>query len=106
MNLFQPSVKLAKKVRVGSRLTRVYDAAQTPLDRVAACPDAQRQVAALRQLRARLDPFVLAQRIDKRLAHIFRLATRTRRLRVSTSTQVIHPSPKPPSKEPTTGLHS
>ena len=108
MNLFQPSVKLAKKVRVGSRLTRVYDAAQTPLDRVAASPDADRhKVATLRQLRARLDPFVLAQRIDERLARIFRLATRTRRLRVSTSTHVLHPSPRPPSKTTTTtGLHS
>jgi hypothetical protein len=107
MNLFQPSVKLAKKVRVGSRLTRVYDAAQTPLDRVAACPEAdRRKVAALKRLRARLDPFVLAQRIDDQLTRIFRLATRTRRLRGSTGAQVLHPSPRPPSKEPTTGLHS
>jgi hypothetical protein len=107
MNLFQPSVKLAQKIRVGSRLTRVYDAAQTPLDRVAVCPDAdRRKVAALRQLRARLDPFVLAQRIDERLARIFRLATRTRPRRISTGAQVLHPSPRPPSQEPTTGLHS
>lgn len=99
-NGFQPSVKLAKKVRVGSRLTRVYDAAQTPLDRVAACPDADpRKVAALKRLRARLDPFVLAQRIDGHLERIFRLARRTRPLRVSTSTQVIHPSPHPPIQE-------
>jgi hypothetical protein len=104
MNLFQPSVKLVRKARVGSRLKRVYDAAQTPLDRVAACPDADhRKVAAFRQLRARLNPFILAQRIDERLAQIFRLATRTRRLRVSTSTQLMPPSPRPPSKEPTTG---
>jgi hypothetical protein len=98
MNLFQPSVKLMKKIRVGSHLTRVYDAAQTPLDRVVACPDANpAKVAALRRLRTRLDPFVLAQRIDKHLERIFRLATRTRRLCVSTSAQVLHPSPKPPS---------
>ena len=98
MNLFQPSVKLLKKIRVGSRLTRVYEAAQTPLDRVVACPDANpAKVAALRRLRTRLDPFVLAQRIDKHLERIFRLATRTRRLRVSTSAQVLHPSPSPPS---------
>jgi len=98
MNLFQPSVKLLKKLRVGSRLTRVYDAAQTPLDRVVACPDANpAKVAALRRLRTRLDPFVLAQRIDKHLERIFRLATRTRRLGVSTSAQVLHPSPRPPS---------
>ena len=99
-------VKLVKKVRVGSRLTRRYEAAQTPLDRVAACPDAdRRKVAALKQLRARLDPFALAQRIAERLTRIFRLATRTRRLRVSTNAQVLPPSPGPPSRT-TTELHS
>ena len=76
MNLFQPSVKLRQKVRVGARLTRRYDAAQTPLDRVAACPEADRlKVRVLQQLRQRLDPFVLSQRIDQQLARIFRLAT-------------------------------
>ena len=104
MNLFQPSVKLVRKVRVGSRLTRVYDAAQTPLDRVGACPEADRiKVAVLRRLRAQLDPFLLAQRIDEQLAEIFRRATPVRRMRVSTSSQVLHPSPRPPSKETTTG---
>jgi hypothetical protein len=34
MNLFQPSVKLTTKVRVGSRLKRRYDAPLTPLDRL------------------------------------------------------------------------
>ena len=77
MNLFQPSVKLRQKVRIGARLTRRYDAAQTPLDRVAACPDADRpKVRALQQLRRCLDPFILSQRIDQQLARIFRLATR------------------------------
>ena len=36
MNVFQPSVKLVRKVRVGARLRRVYEAAQTPLQRVQA----------------------------------------------------------------------
>jgi transposase InsO family protein len=36
MNLFQPSVKLVQKGRVGSRVRRVYGPAQTPLDRVLA----------------------------------------------------------------------
>ena len=36
MNLYLPSVKLVKKVRVGSKVRRVYDAAQTPLERVLA----------------------------------------------------------------------
>jgi hypothetical protein len=79
MNLFQPSVKLVRKVRVGSRLTRVYDAPQTPLDRVAACPQADAiKVVALQQLRARLDPFVLAQRIETQVRRIHRLANRSR----------------------------
>jgi hypothetical protein len=34
MNLYQPSVKLLKKVRVGSKLRRVYSPAQTPFERV------------------------------------------------------------------------
>lgn len=38
-NLFQPSMKLGRKVRVGSRLIRRYDAPQTPFERVWACPD-------------------------------------------------------------------
>jgi hypothetical protein len=44
MNLFLPSVKLVRKTRVGSKLRRVYDWPQTPLERVACCPraDAQR----------------------------------------------------------------
>ena len=36
-NLFLPSVKLAQKERVGSRLRRRYQAPQTPLQRLAAC---------------------------------------------------------------------
>lgn len=45
MNLFQPSVKLQRKKRVGSRLTRQYDAAQTPLDRLIACCAKPRRTA-------------------------------------------------------------
>jgi len=89
MNLFQPSVKLVRKVRVGSRLKRVYDrlpagrhGPQTPLDRLLATGTghAYRQagdptkVAAYQQLRTRLDPFVLAEVINRKLAHIYRLA--------------------------------
>src|SRR5712692_2501903 len=56
MNLFQPSVKLIKKVRVGSRLTRRYDAAQTPLDRLLGCKHtACPSLVTLQQTRAALD---------------------------------------------------
>lgn len=58
MNLYLPSVKLLKKVRVGSKVRRVYDGPRTPFERVQACPQADReQVARLEELRKRLDPF-------------------------------------------------
>jgi hypothetical protein len=34
LNLYLPSVRMVKKTRVGSKLRRVYDAPQTPLERV------------------------------------------------------------------------
>src|SRR6266849_332172 len=79
LNLYLPSVQLVKKVRVGSKLRRVYDAPQTPLERVArsAQADAAR-VAALQQLRQNLNPFQLAKTIDRKLERIYRLANRRR----------------------------
>jgi hypothetical protein len=46
LNLYLPSVKLVKKVRVGSKVRRVYDAAQTPLERVLACGQFRKDQAA------------------------------------------------------------
>jgi hypothetical protein len=75
-NLFLPSVKLVRKVRVGSRVRRYYDAPQTPLQRVRTCPGADpRRIAELEALRACLDPFTLAQTIDRKLETIFALAS-------------------------------
>jgi hypothetical protein len=77
MNLFQPSVKLLRKERVGSRLKRIYDRPQTPLDRLRACRDVDRtQVDALLRLRATTDPFELARIIEKKIDRIAALARR------------------------------
>jgi len=74
-NCFLPSVKLVKKVRVGSRVRRRYDRPQTPLERVVVCGGGDpAKVAALVALRDRLDPFQLAQTIDQKLDQIYRLA--------------------------------
>ena len=74
-NLFLPSVKLVSKARVGARLRRRYGPPQTPLERVQACPRADRaKVQALVALRTRLDPFVLAARIEAKLERVYRLA--------------------------------
>jgi len=74
-NLFLPSVKLRQKVRVGSRLRRVYEPAQTPFQRVLASPgaDAQR-VAELQRRRQTLDPFQLSVTIQAKLERIFALS--------------------------------
>ena len=52
MNLYQPSVKLLRKTRVGARLRRHYDTPHTPLDRlIAAGAGDLAKVRALQQLR-------------------------------------------------------
>jgi transposase InsO family protein len=77
LNLFLPSVKLLKKVRVGSRVRRVYDAARTPFERVRECLQADpEKVAKLEELRKRLDPFQLSRIIERKLERISRLANR------------------------------
>lgn len=77
MNLFQPSVKLIKTERRGSRRKRFYDAPQTPLDRLLASGKADRlKVPHLQALRRRLDPIQLSCVIDKKLEKIWRLAHR------------------------------
>lgn len=91
MNLFQPSVKLATKVRVGSRVRRAYDTPRTPLDRLRDCPTADAAaVAALVQLRDRTDPFALAAAIDRKLARLATLTTRPG----------ARPAPAPPPTTP------
>lgn len=77
MNLFLPSVKLVKKVRVGSKVRRRYEPPRTPLQRVQGCAQADPQkVAQLEQLRRRLDPFQLSRAIERKLEQISRLANR------------------------------
>jgi len=96
MNLFQPSVKLVRKVRHGSRLTRHYDQPQTPLDRlVASGAGDPAEIATLQQLRARLDPFALAETIDRKLRHIYRLANRRQSPRPVTAEAVTLAAARP-----------
>jgi hypothetical protein len=100
-NLFLPSVKLRMKERVGARLRRRYDAPRTPLERVQGCPEADPQaVAALVRLRDQLDPFALAQAIDRKIEQLVALATPARAAGVPTPTAasfpLIVPAPPPP----------
>jgi hypothetical protein len=108
MNLFQPSVKLLRKERIGARVRRVYDTPATPLDRLLRGNhgDADR-LAQFVALRDRLDPFALSDLIQKKIDRVHRTAhhtTRTAAPRLSatakatTSRRVItaHPLLNPP----------
>jgi hypothetical protein len=70
-------VKLVKKTRVGSKLLRVYDAPQTPLERVARSGYGEASwQAEMTKLKSRWDPFELARSIDRKLKRIYELANR------------------------------
>jgi hypothetical protein len=77
-NLFLPSVKLARKVRVGSRIRRIYEGPQTPFQRVCDSPASDpERVAKLKRLQQQLDPFELSRTIQAKLEHIFQLSQET-----------------------------
>ena len=81
-NLFQPSVKLVKKIRIGSRLKRLYDKPKTPFQRVSEYPQADPdKVAPLKKLLESLDPFELSKTIDQKLERIYQMAHHRRSLK-------------------------
>ena len=81
-NLFQPSVKLFKKIRVGSKLKRVYDTPKTPFQRVCESPKADPiKIAQLKKLLTSLNPFELSKTIDQKLDQIYNMANHGQRNR-------------------------
>jgi len=101
-NVFLPSVKLVRKERVGSRVRRRYDAARTPLERVQACAEADATaVAQLVALRDQLDPFALAQAIDRKIERLVGLATPARTPdTLAGSTAALAPAAGPVRRRP------
>lgn len=104
LNLFLPSVKLAGKKRVGSKLIRRYDDPQTPFQRVLDTGSGDlKKIAALQQVRSTLDPFKLSNTIERKIERIFSLANRRHSPKVQTqSKKEIHP-PQSRMKEDTPG---
>lgn len=75
MNLFQPCVKLQKKVRHGLRLKRQYDSSRTPLDRLQLCrPSPSASASTLQVQRAACDPSMLSKQIERQLEAIWKMA--------------------------------
>jgi len=78
-NFFLPSMKLKSKHRDGSRWVRRHDRPQTACDRLlhhGAITAAQKRK--LKDHRAALDPFTLAQEVERRLKPILRNTTKER----------------------------
>ncbi len=75
-NLFQPSMKLRCKIRIGSRLIRRYDTPRTPFERVVESRKGDpKKLAALKHTLKTTDPFKLSTRIDQQLQRIYKLAS-------------------------------
>jgi len=120
MNLFMPSVKLLQRKRIGSKLTRKYDAPQTPWQRLLASGQGDPlKIKELKILRESLNPLLLSKIIDSKLQLIFRLATRKYRNTTQNYpdfTQIekdalheisrIFPGMKIPQNRPSPKLHS
>jgi hypothetical protein len=73
-NYFYPAMKLQDKMRIESKIKKLYDHPQTPYQRLMqsdAIADTQKEK--MRQTFESLNPFELQQRIQQKLKNIFRL---------------------------------
>jgi len=80
-NLFLPSQKLIKKVRLGSRYVRKYDKPLTPLQRLLSCKSKNIDKNKLKrfvELFYSLNPFLLSMAIDDKINNIYKLASKAR----------------------------
>jgi hypothetical protein len=74
VNFFQPVMKLVEKLRVGSKVRKKYDTAQTPCQRVLASPDIDQQTKdQLCELYLSHNPVELRRRIDANLKKLWTL---------------------------------
>jgi hypothetical protein len=74
VNFFQPVMKLAQKTRVGSKVRKIYDTAQTPYQRVLASKDIDQAVKdQLKEIYLNLNPVELKHRIESRLSELWRI---------------------------------
>src|SRR5208337_3071044 len=75
-NFFQPVMKLLEKTRIGSKVRKKYDEAQTPYQRVLASPDVSKE--AKKQLRSqyrKLNPAELKRKIENLQRRLIQVAS-------------------------------
>jgi len=89
VNFFMPSMKLLEKVRDGAKVTKRYDTAQTPYQRVLSSPDIPKAAKTqLKQRYASLNPAALKRDIERIQKRLTKLAIR----RLNTSEKPPKPS--------------
>jgi hypothetical protein len=77
LNFFQPVMVLIEKRRDGAKVTKRYDVAQTPYQRVLASPDVPEEAKErLRKLYLTLNPAALLRQIHARQETLWKLAIR------------------------------
>jgi len=82
-NFFQPTMKLQFKQRIGSKVTKRYDRAQTPYQRVLAAPQiSQPKKELLRAKYETLNPAALKRKITSLQARLLKTTGSTKRVRV------------------------
>jgi hypothetical protein len=92
VNFFQPSLKLVKKVRDGARVSKYYDEAQTPYQRILASESVDDAIKSqLRGQFEKLDPVALLRRIEKLQGILWRHANIVTRLENNDSLTEIRP---------------
>ena len=73
-NFYMPTMKLKEKIRIGSKIKRIYDEPQTPCQRLLASPDVPNHIKLrLKQEQKAKNPFFLKEQLDKRLKYFFDL---------------------------------
>ncbi len=74
INFFQPVLKLVSKVKVGDKFIKTYDQAKTPYQRIIARSDIPLETKArLTDLYVKLNPVVLRNSIDLKVAKLWKL---------------------------------
>lgn len=79
-NYFQPSVKLIKKHRIGSKVKKIYDAPKTPFQRLLLSEKANsKDIKVFYNLAKHFNPFELSSIIEQKLSNIYAMASKTPR---------------------------
>lgn len=97
-NYFQPSVKLIKKVTVGSKVKKIFDSPKTPFQRLVDSKKGDPEaIKTFYNIAKQFNPFELSSIIEKKLDAVFSMASKPPRklLPLSRFSSFAHPAPFP-----------